>query len=73
MSDRPEHDLISGRFYAEGAHEAFSWMRAHEPLYHDRVNDLYAVTRHDDIMTVSKTPDVFCNGEGFRPDSPACR
>jgi cytochrome P450 family 142 subfamily A polypeptide 1 len=69
MSDRPDCDLVSGRFYADDAHAAFSWMRTHEPIYHDRTNDLHAVTLHEDIMYVSKNTDVFCSGRGFRPDS----
>ncbi|HEX5064815.1 MAG TPA: cytochrome P450, partial [Myxococcota bacterium] len=36
---------------------------------HDRANDLYAVTRHADIMAISKRSDVFRNGKGYRPDA----
>ena len=71
MSTRPDYDLLSARFYSDDAHAAFTWMRANEPVYHDRVNDIYAVTKHEDLMFASKRADVFCNGKGFRPDSPA--
>ncbi|HVN37049.1 MAG TPA: hypothetical protein VMW19_02615, partial [Myxococcota bacterium] len=67
--ERPEIDLVDGRFYAGDMHAALSWMRRHEPIYHDRTNDLFAVTRHADIMAVSKRSDVFRNGQGYRPDA----
>jgi cytochrome P450 len=44
-------------------------MHRHEPVYHDRKNDLWAVTRHADIMAVSKRSDLFRNGKGYRPDA----
>jgi len=68
--DRPDVDLVDGRFYAGDLHAALRWMRRHEPVYHDRGNDLWAVTRHADIMAISKRSDVFQNGRGYRPDAP---
>jgi cytochrome P450 family 142 subfamily A polypeptide 1 len=69
LDSRPDVDLIDGAFYADDLHAACAWMREHEPVYHDRTNDLYAVTRHADILEISKTSTVFRNGKGFRPDS----
>ncbi len=68
--ERPDVDLVDGRFYAGDKHPAFAWMREHEPVYHDRKNDLWAVTRHADLMAVSKDAATFCSGQGFRPDAP---
>jgi len=68
---RPEVDLVDGRTYASpDYHDALSWMREHEPFYRDAKNDLWAVTRHADIMAISKRSDVFRNGQGYRPDAP---
>jgi len=71
FEERPDVDLVDGRFYAADGdmHAALRWMRRHEPVYHDRANDLFAVTRHADIMAVSKRSDVFRNGQGYRPDA----
>ena len=69
-ADRPEIDLLSGEFYANDVHAAYTWMRAHDPLYFDEKNRVYGVTLHEDIMTVSKNAKQFCSGQGFRPDSP---
>jgi len=67
---RPEVDLVDGRFYAGDMHAALRWMRDHEPVYHDRKNDLLGVTRHADVLAISKRSDVFRNGRGYRPDAP---
>ena len=66
----PEIDLIDGRFYAGDMHAALAWMRHHEPVYHERKNDLWAVTRHADILEISRRSDLFRNGQGYRPDAP---
>jgi cytochrome P450 family 142 subfamily A polypeptide 1 len=66
---RPEVDLVDGESYAGDLHAALRWMRRHEPVYHDRKNDLWAITRHADIMAISKRSDVFRNGKGYRPDA----
>jgi cytochrome P450 family 142 subfamily A polypeptide 1 len=65
-----EIDLLSGAFYAGDMHRHFKWMREHAPLYHDRKNDIWGVTRHEDVMAVSKDARTFCSGKGFRPDAP---
>jgi cytochrome P450 family 142 subfamily A polypeptide 1 len=67
---RPQIDLVDGRSYAaRGFHDALHWMREHEPVYHDARNGLWAVTRHADIMAISKDSGVFRNGLGYRPDA----
>jgi len=67
-SDRPDVDLVDGRFYQD-PHPAFTWMRRHEPLYRDR-NGIWGITRHADVMEVSKDAGTFCSKHGFRPDAP---
>ncbi len=69
LDARPEVDFVDGRFYAGEMHAALAWMRTHEPVYHDRKNDLWGVTRHADILTISKRSDAFRNGQGYRPDT----
>ena len=63
---RPDADLLDPDFYLGDPHRAFTWMRAHEPVYCDRVNDLWAVTRHFDIRDVEGRPAEFVSGQGYR-------
>jgi cytochrome P450 family 142 subfamily A polypeptide 1 len=43
-------------------------MRANAPLYYDEIGEIWGVTLHEDIMTVSKTPEIFCSGQSSRPE-----
>ena len=43
-------------------------MRAHAPVYYDAGGDIWGVSLHEDIMKVSKTPEVFCSGQSSRPE-----
>lgn len=63
-------DLLDGRFYAADPHPALAWMRANEPVYWDEKNRVWGITRHAHVQEVAKSPQLFCNGQGMRPDSP---
>ncbi|MCB9371657.1 MAG: cytochrome P450 [Microthrixaceae bacterium] len=41
-------------------------MRAHEPVYRDEANGLWAVTRHADVLDVERRSDVFLSGPAYR-------
>jgi cytochrome P450 family 142 subfamily A polypeptide 1 len=64
---RLDVDIMSGDFYAANPHEAWTWMRRNEPVYHDERNDVWGVTRHQDIRACSTDPATFANGSGCRP------
>jgi len=68
---RPEINLLDGQFYAGDPFPHFAWMRAHAPVFRDEANALWGVTRHADVMQVSKRPDAFCSSGSSRPDAPA--
>jgi len=60
---RPTIDLCDPEFYrSAGMHDAFTWMRANEPVYRDEENGLWAVTRHADLLDVERRSDVFVSG-----------
>lgn len=64
---RPTVDLCDPEFYRSGAmHDAFTWMRANEPVYRDDQNGLWAVTRHADLLDVERRSGVFVSGRGYR-------
>jgi cytochrome P450 family 142 subfamily A polypeptide 1 len=64
---RPTFDLCDPELYrAGGMHDAFTWMRANEPVYRDETNELWAVTRHADLLDVERRNEVFVSGRGYR-------
>jgi cytochrome P450 family 142 subfamily A polypeptide 1 len=68
-------DLLDGAFYADGPYETYAWMRDHAPLYWDETNELWGVSRYDDIVEIEKRKDVFISSDqskgGYRPNIPA--
>lgn len=77
MSDRivrhPTHPgvrLLDGHFYAGDPHPHFTWMRENAPVYWDETANVWGISRHADVMAISKRSDLFCNRFSMRPDNP---
>ena len=72
MPNHPTRDDIGllDRFYYLDPWERFKWMRDNAPAYWDATADggLWGVTRYDDIMTIAKTPEIYCSGKSSRPE-----
>jgi len=66
----PEIRLLDGQFYVSRPFEHYRWMRRHAPVYWDETGGLWGVALHEDIMTISKNPELFCSRMSSRPDSP---
>ena len=70
---RPTIDLCDPEFYrSAGMHDAFTWMRANEPVYRDEANELWAVTHTPTSSTsngdpVSSSPAGGTDATGSRP------
>ena len=62
-------DLLAGDFYGEPARRAYAWMRAHSPVHHDDVNDLWGVATYAGVLAVGRDPGTFSNAGGTRPDT----
>jgi len=75
VGGRPELDLLDGAFYVEDPYSTYAWMRENEPVYRDAVNELWAVTRYDDVVHVEKHKELFISSDqvkgGYRPNLPA--
>lgn len=63
--------LLDGAFWAREPYTDLAWLRENEPVYRDEVGGVWAVSRYEDVMTVSRDPATFCNGGGNRPDAMA--
>jgi cholest-4-en-3-one 26-monooxygenase len=68
-------DLLDGDFYANGPYETYAWLRQNAPVYWDATNELWGISRYDDIVDIEKRKDVFINSDqekgGYRPNLPA--
>ena len=67
-TSRPPIDLLRPEFYGDldGMHEAFTWMRANEPVYRCETSQMWGVTRHADVLDVEHRSDVFSSAGSYR-------
>ena len=66
----PRIRLLDGQFYVGRPFEHYRWMRRHAPVYWDDGGVVWGVALHEDIMAISRNPDLFCSRMSSRPDSP---
>jgi cytochrome P450 family 142 subfamily A polypeptide 1 len=59
-------DLLDPELYATNPHDAYTWMRANEPVYRDKRNGLWGVSRHADLKEVERVSSVYLSGQGYR-------
>lgn len=60
-------DLMSLDTHTVDPHPFYRWLLENEPLYWDAKNELWAVSRYEDVVYVSKNTDLFCSGKGVIP------
>jgi cytochrome P450 family 142 subfamily A polypeptide 1 len=63
-------DLLDGALYAGDPEPAYAWLRETAPAYWDEVNELWAVSRHADVIAIETDPVRFTSSRGFRPKLP---
>ena len=72
---RPSVDLLEGDFYVSNPYSTYAWMRENEPVYWDEVNELWGISRYDDIVAIERDKTTFINSDqskgGYRPNIPA--
>jgi len=54
----------------ERMRERFRWLRANDPVYWSEKDQLWVLSRHDDVQYVSKHQERFTSGQGVRPMTP---
>ena len=68
-------DLLAPELYGGDPYPTYAWMRANEPIYWDAANELWGISRYDDIVEIEKRKDIFINSDqekgGYRPNLPA--
>ena len=73
--EQREIDILDGHFYIDDPYASYAWMRANAPVYWDATNELWCISRYDDIVEIERRKDVFINSDatkgGYRPNLPA--
>jgi cytochrome P450 family 142 subfamily A polypeptide 1 len=66
-------DLLDLHVHGLHSEPLYEWLREEAPLYWDATNSLWAVSRYDDVVFVSKHTELFCNRFGVVPGIPLDR
>jgi cytochrome P450 family 142 subfamily A polypeptide 1 len=70
MGDHPvrdDIDLLDGRWYAQRPYEQWAWMRENAPVYWDEKNEVWGITRYEDVLAIEKAPAAFNSHRSPRP------
>ncbi len=78
-ASKPTHarqiDLLAGDFYVTDPYPTYGWMRDNAPVYWDPINELWGISRYDDVVHIEKHKALFINSDqekgGYRPNLPA--
>lgn len=65
--DERSIDLLDGHWYASQPYEDWTWMREHAPVYRDPVNEVWAITRYEDVLAIEKDPVTYSSHRAPRP------
>jgi cholest-4-en-3-one 26-monooxygenase len=60
-------DLMSLDTHTDNPEPLYEWLREEAPLYFDEKNELWAVSRYDDVLFVSKHTEIFSSSQGVVP------
>lgn len=51
--------------------ERFAWLRENDPIHWSPIDEVFVVTRFEDVAAVSKNQPIFTSEQGVRPRNPA--
>lgn len=70
MSSTPappcEIDVLDPAFY-DDPWEAYRWLRHHSPIHWDERNQLWLVSKHEDVCHISRNQELYSAAQGVRP------
>ena len=68
-------DILDGDFYVNDPYSRYAWLRENSPCHWDDINELWVLTRYDDIVAVETDKQLFVSSDrekgGYRPNLPA--
>jgi cytochrome P450 family 142 subfamily A polypeptide 1 len=66
-TNRLEVNLLDGSLYAGDPSPTYARLRAEAPVYYDRANALWGISRYDDIVEIEKNTARYTSSLGSRP------
>ena len=63
-------DILDVNTWDGGMFERFRWLRNNDPVHWDEKNQLHVISKYQDLVYISKNHQIFCSGEGTRPNMP---
>src|ERR1700722_7426220 len=60
-------NVLDPVLYAGDPYPAYQWLRDAAPVYWDPVNEIWAVSRHRDVLAIERDPARYSSASGSRP------
>jgi len=64
-----EFNILDPHLYAGDPFPVYAWLRDESPVHWDDRNNLWIISKYDDVAYVSKNPKLFCSRFGVTPDA----
>jgi cytochrome P450 family 142 subfamily A polypeptide 1 len=62
----PDFDILDPHFY-DDPWETYRWLRTNDPVHWDERNGLWVVSKHEDVVHISRHTELYCSSQGVRP------
>jgi cytochrome P450 family 142 subfamily A polypeptide 1 len=63
-------DILDPDVHTDDPWPLYTWLREERPAHWDEANQLWTISRYDDVAWISKDPETFTSTEGNRPHLP---
>jgi cytochrome P450 family 142 subfamily A polypeptide 1 len=60
-----EQSALDPELYRGDPHPVYAWLRQNDPVHWDERYQVWALTKYDEVVRVSKDPQLFCSGKGI--------
>jgi cytochrome P450 len=54
--------LLESAFFMSYPHDVFARLRREAPVYYSERDGIWAITKYDDVRSISRSPELFANG-----------
>ena len=66
-TDYADTNFCDGRTF-DDPWDLYRWLRDEAPIHRDEPNNLWILSRHEDVFAISREPTRYCNRFGVRPN-----